>query len=132
MTAEKKEQVLHSFSSGDSPLQLVIATSAFGLGIDCQDVGRVTHWGVPSIIEEYVQETGRAGRSGHNAEAIIFDCKIGKNVTVKMKQYINNLTECRRKFLFLCFHERDIRLSGCDCCDICEKVCSCDKCKTKC
>ena len=46
----------------DSPLRVVIATTAFGLGIDCPDVRHVINFGLPSDIESYVQETGRAGR----------------------------------------------------------------------
>ncbi len=46
----------------DSPLRVVIATTAFGLGIDCPDVCHVISFGFPSDIESYVQETGRTGR----------------------------------------------------------------------
>ena len=41
---------------------MVIATTAYGLGIDCLDVRHVINFGLPSDIESYVQETGRAGR----------------------------------------------------------------------
>ena len=44
------------------PLRVVIAPTAFGLGIDCPDVRHVINFGLPSDIESYVQETGRAGR----------------------------------------------------------------------
>ena len=37
----------------------MIATIAFGMGIDCQDFCRIIHWGFPSCVEECVQETGR-------------------------------------------------------------------------
>ena len=47
-----------------STLRLVIATTAFGMGVDCKDIRRVTHWGYPSDKEQYIQETGRAGRDG--------------------------------------------------------------------
>ncbi len=46
----------------DSPLQVVIATTAFGLGIDCPDVRHVISFGFPSDIKSDDQETGRAGR----------------------------------------------------------------------
>ena len=58
LTVNKKEEVLHSFSSLNGKLRLVIATTAFGMGIDCPDIRRIFHWGMPSTIEEYVQETG--------------------------------------------------------------------------
>ena len=40
---------------------MIIATSAIGLGVDCFDIRRIIHWGLPTTIEEYVQEAGRAG-----------------------------------------------------------------------
>ena len=64
--------VLAEFCKQDTKLRLVIATSAFGLGVDCPDIGRVINWGAPSTIEELVQQSGRAGRNGAEAEAILF------------------------------------------------------------
>jgi len=46
----------------NSPLRVVIATTAFALGIDCPDVCHIINYGLPSDVESYVQETGRAGR----------------------------------------------------------------------
>ena len=54
-----------------SPLQVVIATVAFGMGINCPDVRHVIHWGVPTDVEMYVQESGRAGRDGKLSCAVI-------------------------------------------------------------
>ena len=71
-TPEMREMVLAEFYKQDTKLRLVIATSAFGLGVDCPDIGRVINWGAPSTIEELVQQSGRAGRNGAEAEAILF------------------------------------------------------------
>ena len=46
----------------ESPLRVVVAMIAFGLGIDCPDVRHVINFGLLSDIESYVQEIGRAGR----------------------------------------------------------------------
>lgn len=54
-----------------SPLRIVIATIAFGLGIDTSDIRYVVHWGPPQDIEQYVQATGRAGRDGRTSHAIL-------------------------------------------------------------
>ncbi len=72
LSVSKKEDVLNSFTSVDNTLRLVIATTAFGLGIDCPDIRTIIHWGMPSSVEEYVQETGRSGRDGQPSQAILF------------------------------------------------------------
>ncbi len=122
LTVGKKEEVLKSFSSVDSTIRLVIATTAFGMGIDCPDIRTIIHWGMPSSPEEYVQETGRSGRDGQPSRAIIFRGKGGKYATKKMKDYVSNSTMCRRRFLFkefLYYKEDSINVEGSDCCDIC-------------
>ena len=131
LTTSKKQQILSSFSSCDSNIRLIIATSAFGLGVDIADIWRIMHWGLPSSIEEYVQESGRAGRDGNDAQAILFEGKGGKYACQRMKLYASNTTTCRRRLLFedfLKYHEKDILVQGCKCCDLCAKSCSCDVC----
>src|SRR5690606_4715645 len=53
-------------------LDLVVATNAFGMGVDRADVRFVVHWGLPSTLEAYYQEAGRAGRDGEPAHALLF------------------------------------------------------------
>ena len=55
-----KKQILELFCNTRSRLRIIIATIAFGMGLDCPDVRRVIHWGASEDTELYLQETGRA------------------------------------------------------------------------
>ena len=70
-----KEAIVKTFCDANSPLRVIIATIAFGMGLDCPIIRRVIHWGPPDIIESYLQETGRAGRDGLSSKATLFFSK---------------------------------------------------------
>ena len=127
-----KDVVLQNFSRSSS-LRVVIATVAFGMGIDCPDVRQIIHVGAPEDIESYIQETGRAGRDGLQSIAVLLLVK-GQSrhyVDVNMKSYIRNEVTCRREMLFGHFEGHISNAANrCLCCDICLKLCKCESCKT--
>ena len=65
MDNEKREQIQNSFMAGK--LDCVVATIAFGMGIDKKDIRRIIHHDLPKSIENYSQEIGRSGRDGKPA-----------------------------------------------------------------
>ena len=70
MTATERARVHHAFVRDE--LQVVVATVAFGMGIDKPDVRLVVHYGLPKTIEGYYQQTGRAGRDGLSSRCVLF------------------------------------------------------------
>ena len=113
-TVSMREQLLTSFSDSGHPLRLLIATTAFGMGVDCRDIRRIIHWGPPREIEDYVQETGRAGRDGLDSYAILM-FGVRTPVSARMKDYAENKTVCRRKNLFSDFMLCSDTRSSCPC-----------------
>ena len=70
------------------------------MGVDCQDISRIIHWGVPSTTDEYIQETGRSGKNGKPSVGILYIKGNTKHVTACMNRYIGNHCICRRNLLF--------------------------------
>jgi ATP-dependent DNA helicase RecQ len=68
MDVKEKTENQNAFMSGD--VKIMVATSAFGMGVDKKDVGMVIHYDISDSLENYVQEAGRAGRD----ETITADC----------------------------------------------------------
>jgi len=129
-TSLMKDLVMHIFRSDKSILRVLIATTAFSMGIDIPDIRQIYHWGIPSDVEQYLQEIGRAGRDGKDSNAILITSKgYDHDVQYKMKSYCENKDSCRRKKLFESFIMYEHKeAKKCACCDICALSCDCEKC----
>ncbi len=82
MESQEKIANQNAFLSGDIPI--MVATSAFGMGVDKKDVGMVIHYDISDSLENYIQEAGRAGRD----ENIVADCFVLYNEEDLSKHFI--------------------------------------------
>ncbi|KAG7168893.1 uncharacterized protein LOC121866392 [Homarus americanus] len=91
LSSYRRHKIQKQFMSGK--LRIVVATVAFGMGIDKADVRGVIHFNMPRNIESYVQEIGRAGRDGEDAHCHLFlDARDGRDIQeLKRHIYANSM-----------------------------------------
>ncbi len=134
-TNEWRSDIQEKFINDD--LQIIVATVAFGMGIDKSNVRWVIHFNLPGNVEGFYQEIGRAGRDGENANAILFysyadimqrrqfiddseapdeQKEVLRAKLERMKQYAEAQI-CRRRILLSYFNEEVDK--NCGNCDVC-------------
>ncbi len=147
LSASVREEVNQRFA--DRSLDVVVATNAFGMGIDRPDIRTVVHVQAPGSVEAYYQEVGRAGRDGQPAHGVLLTSSgdlglrrrlIGfsggrdpggdpdpAHVQQQWRLFLDLMRyveagSCRHDFILRYFGDEQETLGGCGHCDVCERL----------
>ncbi|XP_012580191.1 PREDICTED: Werner syndrome ATP-dependent helicase isoform X2 [Condylura cristata] len=142
MSITSRKEIHHKFMRDE--IQCIIATIAFGMGINKADIRRVIHYGAPKEMESYYQEIGRAGRDGLQsfchvlwtpADINLNRIRLGRiqnenfrlyklKMMMKMEKYLHS-KKCRRRIILSHFEDKQLRKASLGilgtekCCDNC-------------
>jgi ATP-dependent DNA helicase RecQ len=113
----------------DSRTGALFATCAYGMGVDKQDIRTVVHADIPASVEAYLQESGRAGRDGMTAHAVLLYSRaeegflsrlaepVARERFLGMLGYARGRGACRRAALLSLIGQEPVACAGCDVCD---------------
>ena len=133
-TPHNKDVIHKSMQTPDGIIRIVFATIALGMGVNMVGVNTIWHYGAPSSLDDYLQESGRGGRAGDQALSIIYwkpiDAPLRQNLSIAtnvevtaVRHYLENSSECRRLQLLCyfdpCFASTICRCDPLTCCDVC-------------
>ncbi|XP_071118580.1 ATP-dependent DNA helicase RecQ-like [Haliotis cracherodii] len=127
---EVKKYVSQSFIDPNGFKRIVLCSTSFSMGLDLQSLETVIHYGPANNVEDYIQETGRAGRDPEKqAHALLMQFRQclsdRRNISDEMKQYVRT-NVCRRVELLKSFDQNPQQIQPLHkCCDNCAISCKC-------
>ncbi|VDI54592.1 ATP-dependent DNA helicase RecQ [Mytilus galloprovincialis] len=128
-----KNYIIKELACVNPRIKLVFCTSVVGMGFNSQSIMRVIHARPPRSLSDYVQEIGRAGRSGIAANAVLYysNRDIAANVVDIKPDIIGFCREkgCIREYLLQQYGFEKTDVKGHICCNNCKPICSCIECE---